>query len=184
MGSLEFIRWNQNRDDNRWALANEIVLCALAPPTTRNSVILTGKYNKEYHLHVERQFCMLWKTLSLCIFLYAARVCVRVRDKATASRALHTRVYGTSNRATLRIHSDELKNKMIIIVKGRTRCETCGSICKALFQNMVKHRQGQTSVDRYVEGKTQEYSESKRGSSIGEQYPIGQGREIIQVHEQ
>ncbi len=56
--------------------------------------------------------------------------------------------------------------------------------CKALFQNMVKHRQGQTSVDRYVEYKTQEYSESKRGSTIGEQYPTGQGREIIQVYEQ
>ncbi len=49
---------------------------------------------------------------------------------------------------------------------------------------MVKHRQGQTSVDRYAEGKTQEYSESKRGSTIGEQYPTGQGREIIQVYEQ
>ncbi len=46
---------------------------------------------------------------------------------------------------------------------------------------MVKYRQGQTSVDRYVEGKTQEYSGSKRGSTIGEQYPTGQGREIIQV---
>ncbi len=46
-----------------------------------------------------------------CVF-----VCVCVRDKATASRALHTRVYGTSNTATLRIHSDELKNKMIIIL--------------------------------------------------------------------
>ncbi len=38
---------------------------------------------------------------------------------------------------------------------------------------MVKHRQGQTSVDRYVEGKTQEYSESMCGLSIGEQYPKG-----------
>ncbi len=38
---------------------------------------------------------------------------------------------------------------------------------------MVKHRQGQTSVDGYVEGKTQEFSESMRGSSIGEQYPKG-----------
>ncbi len=28
----------------------------------RNSVILTGKYNKGYRLHVARQFCMLWKT--------------------------------------------------------------------------------------------------------------------------
>ncbi len=51
------------------------------------------------------------------------------------------------------------------------RHEVYGSICKLLFQNMVKHRQGQTSVDRYVEGKTQEYSESKRGSTISEQYP-------------
>ncbi len=37
-------------------------------------------------------------------------VCVCVWDKDTASRALHTTVYGTSNTATLRIHSDELKN--------------------------------------------------------------------------
>ncbi len=43
-------------------------------------------------------------------------VCVCERDKATASRALHTTVYGTSNTATLRIHSDELKNKMIKIL--------------------------------------------------------------------
>ncbi len=28
----------------------------------------------------------------------------------------HTRVYGTSNTATLRIHSDELKNRIRIIV--------------------------------------------------------------------
>ncbi len=28
----------------------------------RNSVILTGKYNKWYRLHVARQFCMLCKT--------------------------------------------------------------------------------------------------------------------------
>ncbi len=69
-----------------------------------------------------------------------------------------------------------------VTVTGRTRRETCGYICKALFQNMVKYRQGQTSVDRYVKGKTQEYSRSKRGSTIGEQYPTGQGREIIQVY--
>ncbi len=48
-----------------------------------------------------------------------------------------------------------------------TRHEAYGSICKLLFKNMVKHRQGQTSVDRYVEGKTQEYSKSMRGSTIG-----------------
>ncbi len=32
--SLELIRWNQNRGDDRWAPANEITVCALAPPTT------------------------------------------------------------------------------------------------------------------------------------------------------
>ncbi len=122
MGSLELICWNQNRDDNRWAPANEIVVCALAPqlmPRTRqflkaeefqrNSVILTEKYNKEYRLHVARQFCMLWKTLLLCIFLCArarARVCVCVcvwETKRRRNVRLHTRVYGTSNAATLRI---------------------------------------------------------------------------------
>ncbi len=43
-------------------------------------------------------------------------MCVCERDKATASCALHTRVYGTPNTATLRIDSDELKNKMIIFI--------------------------------------------------------------------
>ncbi len=37
--------------------------------------------------------------------------------------------------------------------------------------------------NRYNTGKT-EYSSGKRGSSIGEQYPTGQGRDIIQVLEQ
>ncbi len=45
-------------------------------------------------------------SLALYISLRARGVC----DKATESSALHTRVYGTSNTATLRIHSDELKN--------------------------------------------------------------------------
>ncbi len=52
--------------------------------------------------------------LCVCVCVF---VCVCERDKATASRVLHTRVYGTSNTATLRIHSDELKNKIIIILK-------------------------------------------------------------------
>ncbi len=65
---------------------------------------------------------MLWKTLSLCIC-----VCVRVRVRVHVCvcvcvwkprRAVrrHTRVYGTSNTAALRIHSDELKNRIRIIV--------------------------------------------------------------------
>ncbi len=34
--SLEYLQigWNQNRDNNRWAAANKIAVCALAPPTT------------------------------------------------------------------------------------------------------------------------------------------------------
>ncbi len=43
--------------------------------------------------------------LSVCVCVC---VCVGVWDKATANRALHTRDYGRSNTATLRIHSDEL----------------------------------------------------------------------------
>ncbi len=41
------------------------------------------------------------------------RVCVRKPRRAVRR---HTRVYGTSNTATLRIHSDELKNRIRIIV--------------------------------------------------------------------
>ncbi len=41
-------------------------------------------------------------------------VCVCVCVCVSVSVCVHTRVYGTSNTATLRIHSDELKNKMII----------------------------------------------------------------------
>ncbi len=57
---------------------------------------------------------MLWKTLSLCIC-----VCVRVRvcdRKPRRAVRRHTRVYGTSNTAALRIHSDELKNRIRKIV--------------------------------------------------------------------
>ncbi len=42
-------------------------------------------------------------------------VCVCVRKPRRAVRR-HTRVYGTSNTAALRIHSDELKNRIRIIV--------------------------------------------------------------------
>ncbi len=47
-----------------------------------------------------------------------------------------------------------------------------------------KHRQGQETADRYGRGKTQSNPKSKRGSTIGEQYPMGLGREIIQTNEQ
>ncbi len=45
--------------------------------------------------------------LYLSLRARARCVCVCVCEKATASRALHTRVYGTSNTATLLIHSDD-----------------------------------------------------------------------------
>ncbi len=64
-------------------------------------------------LHVMKDSLALY--LSLCARMCVC-VCVCERDKATASRALHTRVYGTSNTTTMCIHSDELKNKMIIIL--------------------------------------------------------------------
>ncbi len=55
---------------------------------------------------------------------------------------------------------------------------------QAFIRNVVKHRQGQTLVNRYVEDKTQEYSEGMRGSSIGEQYPKGLTKGVIRVHKQ
>ncbi len=70
----------------------------------RNSIVLIGKYNKEYCLHVVYQFCMVCKTLSLCLSL---RACMW--DKATVCRALHTRVY-VRQIGALRIHWDERKN--------------------------------------------------------------------------
>ncbi len=72
-----------------------------------NSIILTGKYNKEYRLHVARQLCMLCKTLLLCLFL-----CMCETKQQRVMR-LHTRVYGTPNTGALRIHSDELKNSSV-----------------------------------------------------------------------
>ncbi len=51
----------------------------------------------------------VWVWVCVCVCVGGCvYVCERERDKATASRALHTRVYGSSNTATLRIHSDEL----------------------------------------------------------------------------
>ncbi len=55
---------------------------------------------------------------------------------------------------------------------------------QVLFKNVVKHRQGQTSVNRYIEGKTKEYSESMRGSLIGKQCIKGLTIGVIRVHEQ
>ncbi len=47
-----------------------------------------------------------------------------------------------------------------------------------------KHRQGQTMANRYIEGKADEYSSKRAWSSIGEQYPEGLTRGVIQVHKQ
>ncbi len=54
-----------------------------------------------------------------------------------------------------------------------TRREAYGSMCKLLFRNIIKHRQGQTSVNRYVEGKTQEYS--REHASVIDQRTIAKG---------
>ncbi len=55
-------------------------------------------------------------------------------------------------------------------------------MCKLLFLGMVKkHRQGQQLAYRYIEGKADEYSSKRAWSSIGEQYPEGLTRGVIQV---
>ncbi len=47
-----------------------------------------------------------------------------------------------------------------------------------------RHRQGRTMANRYIEGKTDEYSSKRAWSSISEQYPEGLTRRVIQVNEQ
>ncbi len=67
-------------------------------------------------------------------------------------------------------------------VTGPTRREACRSMCKLLLIEMVKNTgRVEQMANRYIEGKTDEYSSKRARSTIGEQYPEGQGREIIQV---
>ncbi len=64
-------------------------------------------------------------------------MCVCEKDKATASRALHTRVYGTSNTATLRIHSDELKNKNDNNVTARLKNKGFNSCTDVVLSSLL-----------------------------------------------
>ncbi len=70
-------------------------------------------------------------------------------------------------------------------VTGPTRREAFGSMCMLLLIGMVKNtgRVEQLS-NRYIEGKADEYSSKRAWSSIGEQYPEGLTRGVIQVHKQ
>ncbi len=68
---------------------------------------------------------------------------------------------------------------------GRTRREACVSMCKLLLIDMVKNTgRVEQMANRYIEGKTDEYSIKRACPSIGEQYPEGLTRGVIQVHEQ
>ncbi len=69
-----------------------------------------------------------------------------------------------------------------MIVTEPMRHEAWGSIYKHLFRSVVKHRQGQTSVDRSVGGNTQEYTKmvNRLANNIQRGLTIG----VIQVHEQ
>ncbi len=58
-------------------------------------------------------------------------------------------------------------------------------MCKLLLIDMVKNTgRVEQMANRYIEGKTGEYSSKRAWSSIGEQYPEGLTRGVIQVHEQ
>ncbi len=71
------------------------------------------------------------------------------------------------------------------IVMGPTRREACGSMCKLLLIDMVKNiGRVEQMANRYIEGKAEEYSSKRAWSSIGEQYPEGLTREVIQVQKQ
>ncbi len=68
---------------------------------------------------------------------------------------------------------------------GPTRREACGSMCKLLLMDMVKNTgRVEQMTNRYIEGKADEYSSKRAWSTIGEQYPEGLTREVIQVHKQ
>ncbi len=78
-----------------------------------------------------------------------------------------------------------LRKSCATCVTGRTRREACGSMCKLLLINIVKNTgRVEQMANRYTEGKTDEYSSKRVWSSIGEQYPEGLTRGVIQVHEQ
>ncbi len=47
-----------------------------------------------------------------------------------------------------------------VTVTGRTRRETCGSIGKALFTDMIIHSRGRASANRYVYDKTKSISKA------------------------
>ncbi len=58
-------------------------------------------------------------------------------------------------------------------------------MCKLLIIDMVKNTgRVEQIANRYIEGKADEYSSKQAWSSIGEQYPEGLTREVIQVHKQ
>ncbi len=68
---------------------------------------------------------------------------------------------------------------------GPTRREACGSMCKLLLIVMVKTQAGSNKwQNRYIEGKADEYSSKRAWSSIGEQYPEGLTRGVIQYTRQ
>ncbi len=68
-------------------------------------------------------------------------------------------------------------------VTGRTRREACRSMCKLLLIDMVKTTgRVEQMGNRYIEGKAEEYSSKRPWSSIGEHYPEGLTRGVIQVH--
>ncbi len=74
---------------------------------------------------------------------------------------------------------------MHVCVTGLTRREVWGSMCKLLLIDMVKDTgRVEQMANRYIEGKTDEYSSKRVWSSISEQYPEGLTRRVIQVNEQ
>ncbi len=79
----------------------------------------------------------------------------------------------------------EIKQSSVIeVVTGRTRCEASGSICKLLFLGMVITGRVEQTANRYIEGKTEEYSSKQAWPAIGVQYPRVLTEGVIQVREQ
>ncbi len=58
-------------------------------------------------------------------------------------------------------------------------------MCKLLLLDMVKNTgRVEQMANRYIEGKTDKYTNKRAWSLIGEQYPEGLTRGVIQVHKQ
>ncbi len=110
----------------------EIVVCALAPPTTglpyyyylkncknsKQTPLFWQENTTNNIVNIPYRTDTLHVRLSLSLSL-SLSACEE-KNKGTASRLPHTRAYVTSNTGALRIHSDELNNSTDRLTESET----------------------------------------------------------------